>query len=113
MIGTPLFRRPCRGRNGRHRQCEPALRALLSGSCGSASNCSLVQQKNRRRVFRPGRSVKDGESIYLYSAIKSRVFTGRSFPWAWANNGNDASITEITSALRKTCKRWVRRGELK
>src|SRR6266481_9381989 len=31
--------RPCQGRNDRHRQCEPALRALLSGSCASASNC--------------------------------------------------------------------------
>ena len=27
--------RPCRWRDGRHRQCEPALRALLSGSGGS------------------------------------------------------------------------------
>src|SRR6266852_5442165 len=25
--------------DGRHRQCEPALRALLSGSCGSDFNC--------------------------------------------------------------------------
>ena len=35
-----------------------------------------VQQEKRWRVFRPGLSVKDGESIYLYRAIKSRVFHG-------------------------------------
>src|SRR5580704_16918007 len=35
-----------------------------------------VQQQKRRRVFRTGLSVKDGESIYLYRAIKSRVFHG-------------------------------------
>src|SRR5258705_2109894 len=35
-----------------------------------------VQQEKRRRVFRPGLSVKDGESIYLYRAIKSRVCHG-------------------------------------
>src|SRR5467141_1092669 len=35
-----------------------------------------VQQEKRRRVFRTGFSVKDGESIYLYRAIKSRVFHG-------------------------------------
>ena len=35
-----------------------------------------VQQKKRRRVFRTGFSVKDGESIYLYRAINSRVFQG-------------------------------------
>src|SRR6185369_10557537 len=33
-----------------------------------------VQQKKRRRVLRTGFSVKDGESIYLYRAINSRVF---------------------------------------
>jgi len=32
-----------------------------------------VQEKNRRRVFRSGLSVKDGQAIYLYRAIKSRV----------------------------------------
>src|SRR5580704_3385589 len=35
-----------------------------------------VQQEKRRGVFWPGLSVKDGESIYLYRAIKSRVFHG-------------------------------------
>src|SRR5712671_4749013 len=35
-----------------------------------------VQQEKRRRLFRAGLSVKDGESIYLYRAIKSRVFHG-------------------------------------
>ena len=35
-----------------------------------------VQQEKRRRVFRAGLSVKDGEPIYLYRAIKSRVFHG-------------------------------------
>src|SRR5882762_4772973 len=35
-----------------------------------------VQQKKRRRVFRTIFSVKDGESIYLYRAINSRVFQG-------------------------------------
>ncbi len=35
-----------------------------------------MQQEKRWRVFRPGLSVKDGESIYLYRAIKSRVFHG-------------------------------------
>src|SRR3982074_2973095 len=33
-----------------------------------------VQQQKSWRVFRPGLSVKDGESIDLYCAIKSRVF---------------------------------------
>ncbi len=33
-----------------------------------------MQQKKRRRVFRAGFSIKDGEPIYLYGAIKSRVF---------------------------------------
>src|SRR5438552_1927942 len=33
-----------------------------------------VQQEKRRRVFRAGLPVKDRESIYLYRAIKSRVF---------------------------------------
>src|SRR5260370_15445137 len=35
-----------------------------------------VQQQKRRRVFGAGLSVKDGESIYLCRAIKSRVFHG-------------------------------------
>jgi hypothetical protein len=35
-----------------------------------------VQQQKRWRIFRPGLSVKDGEPIYLYRAIKSRVFHG-------------------------------------
>src|SRR5882762_892186 len=35
-----------------------------------------VQQEKRWRVFRTGLSVKDGESIYLYRAINSRVFQG-------------------------------------
>ena len=37
-----------------------------------------MQQKKRRRVFRPGFSIKDREPIYLGRAIKSRVFH-RSF----------------------------------
>ena len=32
-----------------------------------------MQQQKRRRVFRAGLSVKDGEPIYLCRAIKSRV----------------------------------------
>jgi hypothetical protein len=35
-----------------------------------------VQQEKRWRVFRPGLSVEDRESVYLYRAIKSRVFHG-------------------------------------
>ena len=35
-----------------------------------------MQQEKRRRVFRAGLSVKDGEPIYLCRAIKSRVFHG-------------------------------------
>ena len=35
-----------------------------------------VQQEKRRRVFRAGLPVKGGEPIYLYRAIKSRVFHG-------------------------------------
>jgi len=35
-----------------------------------------MQQEKRGRVFRPGLSVKDGEPIYLYRAIGSRVFHG-------------------------------------
>ena len=35
-----------------------------------------VQQEKRRRVFRAGLSVKDGEPIDLYRAIKSWVFHG-------------------------------------
>ena len=35
-----------------------------------------MQQEKRRRVFGTGLSVKDGELIYLYRAIKSRVFHG-------------------------------------
>ena len=33
-----------------------------------------MQQEKRRRVFRAGLSVEDGEPVYLYRAIKSRVF---------------------------------------
>src|SRR5580692_851361 len=35
-----------------------------------------VQQEKRRRVFRTGLSVKDGEPIYLYRAIKSWALHG-------------------------------------
>jgi hypothetical protein len=35
-----------------------------------------VQQEKRWRVFRAGLSVKNGESIYLYRVMKSRVFHG-------------------------------------
>src|SRR6266702_1154311 len=35
-----------------------------------------VQQEKRRRVFRAGLSVKDGETVYLCRAIKSWVFHG-------------------------------------
>src|SRR5207237_6375580 len=51
-----------------------------------------VQQEKRRRVFRSGLSVRDGEPIYLYRAIKSRAFHGRSeerrvgkgcISWGW------------------------------
>ena len=35
-----------------------------------------MQQEKRRRVFRAGLSVEDGEPVYLYRAIKSRVFHG-------------------------------------
>src|SRR5207245_10998153 len=35
-----------------------------------------VQQEKDRRVFRTSFSVKDGEPVYLYRAIKSRVFHG-------------------------------------
>jgi hypothetical protein len=35
-----------------------------------------VQQEKRRRVFRSGLSVKDGEPIYLCRAIKRQVFHG-------------------------------------
>ena len=45
----------------------------LEHPCGRRKS---VQQKKCRRVFRTGFSVKDGESIYLYRAIKSRVFHG-------------------------------------
>src|SRR5207247_6555656 len=35
-----------------------------------------VEQENRRRLFRAGLSIKDGEPIYLYRAMKNRVFHG-------------------------------------
>ena len=35
-----------------------------------------MQQQKCRRVFRAGLSIKDGEPIYLYRAIKSRVLHG-------------------------------------
>ena len=35
-----------------------------------------VQEENRRRIFRAGLPVEDGEPINLDSAIKSRVFHG-------------------------------------
>jgi hypothetical protein len=38
-----------------------------------------VQQDERGGVFGTGLPVKDGEAIYLYSAINSRVFHG-AFP---------------------------------
>src|SRR6516165_12318379 len=38
---------------------------------------------------------------------------GRSFPWACASNGNDASIREAINAMQETCKHRVQRGELK
>jgi len=37
-----------------------------------------MQQEKRRRVFRAGLSVKDGEPVYLCRAITSRVFHGTS-----------------------------------
>ena len=45
-----------------------------------------VQQKNRRRVFRAGLPIKDGEPIDLYRAIKSRVFHRTFLSLAWASN---------------------------
>jgi hypothetical protein len=33
-----------------------------------------VQQQKHWRIFRPGLSVKDGETVYLDGAIKSRLF---------------------------------------
>ena len=36
-----------------------------------------MQKEKRRRVFRPGLSVKDGEPIDLFRAIKSLVFHRR------------------------------------
>ena len=33
-----------------------------------------MQQQKHLRIFRPGLSVKDGETIYLDGAIKSRMF---------------------------------------
>src|SRR6266853_4482257 len=33
-----------------------------------------VQQEKDRRLFRSGFSIKDGEPIYLYRAIRGRVF---------------------------------------
>src|SRR5437879_2949410 len=38
-----------------------------------------VQQKKRRRVFRTGYSVKDGECIYLYRLINNRMCMGEIF----------------------------------
>ena len=38
-----------------------------------------MQQEKRRRVFRAGLSIKNGEPIYLRRAIKSRVFHGMFF----------------------------------
>ena len=35
-----------------------------------------MQKEKRRRVFRTGFSIEDGEPIYLYGAIESRVFHG-------------------------------------
>ena len=40
-----------------------------------------VQQKKRWRFLRAGLSVKDGEPIDLYRAIKSRVFHGTFLSW--------------------------------
>jgi hypothetical protein len=35
-----------------------------------------MQQNQYRRVFGPGFSVKDGDPVYLYRAIKSGMFHG-------------------------------------
>ena len=59
-----------------------------------------MQQEKRRRVFRAGLSVKDGEPIYLCRAIKSRVFHGTFL--SLGEQLNDASITETTSAMRES-----------
>ncbi len=40
-----------------------------------------MEQEKRRRVFRAGLSVENGELIYVYRAIKSRVFHGASLSW--------------------------------
>jgi len=35
-----------------------------------------VKQEKRRRVFRAGLSIEDGEPIYLRRSIKNRMFHG-------------------------------------
>jgi len=47
-----------------------------------------VQQEKRRRVFWTGLSIKDGEPIYLYGAITSRVFHGTFLSFGEQLKGN-------------------------
>src|SRR5580700_3411061 len=39
--------------------------------------------------------------------------TGRSFPWAWAINWDDASAIRSANAIRETCRYRAQRDELK
>ena len=45
-----------------------------------------MQQQKHLRIFRPGLSVKDGETVYLDGAIKVECSMQRSFRWAWARS---------------------------
>ncbi len=58
-----------------------------------------MQQEKRRRVFRAGLSVENGQSIYLHRAIKSRGHH-RGFPSVGGSSRNrDQDGTENLQAL--------------
>ena len=62
-----------------------------------------MQQEKRWRIFRAGLSVKDGETIYLHGAIKSRMFH-ESFLSLGFSDGNEASIRQIRIFIEPICR---------
>jgi hypothetical protein len=70
-----------------------------------------MQQQNRWRVFRPGLSVKDGESICQYRATKSRMFHGTFLSLRVGRRLKYCEHHRNHQHLRETCKNRGQRDE--
>src|SRR5260370_16560368 len=67
-----------------------------------------VQQDERGGVFGTGLPVKDGEAIYLYSAINSRVFHGAFPPLAVGRQCKGYKHRPATRLVLTTCNLRIR-----